>query len=314
MSREPLLRVAIVEPVRPGSIRRGDSSDTDHSRGGLARSWDDRCVTHFTSGRPLHRECEIGPDMGDYRGVSELQDTSPAAPGSPAGSAPAAGPDASGQPPVRARHRRRGGETRQRLGDRHDHRPGGEHRRVPADRPHEPVSEDRRVPAKHQRQRHRAERGGCGGIHTCGGGYRRHISCQLRPLGVRGRQRRPHLGSRVPDAQGVLHRPRADPPGQPHLAPAADQERARDRHPERRRPGLGTARHRQGREIHGAGRPRHHRHPVRIRDAGRVLHPGRSRGEVAGKQSAGQRAGSHAGRNSFPSAARRRKVGAWPPI
>ena len=58
-------------------------------------------MTHFTSGRPLHRECEIGPDMGDYRGVSELQDTSPAAPGSPAGSAPAAGPDASGQPPVR---------------------------------------------------------------------------------------------------------------------------------------------------------------------------------------------------------------------
>ena len=39
--------------------------------------------------------------MGDYRGVSELQDTSPAAPGSPAGSAPAAGPDTSGQPPVK---------------------------------------------------------------------------------------------------------------------------------------------------------------------------------------------------------------------
>lgn len=58
-------------------------------------------MTHFTSGRPLHRECEIGPDMGDYRGVSELQDTSPAAPGSPAGSAHAASPDTSGQPPVR---------------------------------------------------------------------------------------------------------------------------------------------------------------------------------------------------------------------
>ncbi|WP_344364161.1 DUF4245 domain-containing protein [Arthrobacter humicola] len=39
--------------------------------------------------------------MGDYRGVSELQDTSPAAPGSPAGGAPTAAPDASGQPRVR---------------------------------------------------------------------------------------------------------------------------------------------------------------------------------------------------------------------
>jgi len=39
--------------------------------------------------------------MGDYRGVSELQDTSPAAPGSPAGSTPAAAPDASGEPPVK---------------------------------------------------------------------------------------------------------------------------------------------------------------------------------------------------------------------
>ena len=40
--------------------------------------------------------------------------------------------------------------------------------------------------------------------------------------------------------------------GQSHLAAAADQERSRDRHPQRRRPGLGTARHRQGREEHGA--------------------------------------------------------------
>ncbi|MFF2244543.1 DUF4245 domain-containing protein [Arthrobacter sp. NPDC058130] len=39
--------------------------------------------------------------MGDYRRVSEKQDTSPAAPGSPAGSAPAAAPDASGQPAVK---------------------------------------------------------------------------------------------------------------------------------------------------------------------------------------------------------------------
>jgi hypothetical protein len=39
--------------------------------------------------------------MRDYRGVSELQETSPAAPGSPAGSSPAAGPDTSGQPPAR---------------------------------------------------------------------------------------------------------------------------------------------------------------------------------------------------------------------
>jgi hypothetical protein len=39
--------------------------------------------------------------MGDYRRVSELQDTSPAAPGSPAGRTPAAAPDASGQPPVK---------------------------------------------------------------------------------------------------------------------------------------------------------------------------------------------------------------------
>ena len=58
-------------------------------------------MTHFTAGRPLHRECEIGPVMGDYRGVSELQDTSPVAPGSPAGSAPTAGPGGSGQPPIR---------------------------------------------------------------------------------------------------------------------------------------------------------------------------------------------------------------------
>jgi hypothetical protein len=39
--------------------------------------------------------------MGDYRRVSELQDTSPAAPGSPAGSTAAAAPDGSGQPPVK---------------------------------------------------------------------------------------------------------------------------------------------------------------------------------------------------------------------
>lgn len=49
----------------------------------------------------MHRECEIGPDMRDYRGVSELQDASPAAPGSPAGSSPAAGPSPSGQPTVK---------------------------------------------------------------------------------------------------------------------------------------------------------------------------------------------------------------------
>ncbi|GAA2133338.1 hypothetical protein GCM10009825_16300 [Arthrobacter humicola] len=58
-------------------------------------------MTHFTHRRPPGRECEIGPYMGDYRGVSELQDTSPAAPGSPAGGAPTAAPDASGQPRVR---------------------------------------------------------------------------------------------------------------------------------------------------------------------------------------------------------------------
>ncbi|MFF2030226.1 DUF4245 domain-containing protein [Arthrobacter sp. NPDC058192] len=39
--------------------------------------------------------------MGDYRRVSELQDTSPAAPGSPAGSTVAAAPSGSGQPPVK---------------------------------------------------------------------------------------------------------------------------------------------------------------------------------------------------------------------
>lgn len=39
--------------------------------------------------------------MGDYRGVSELQETPPAAPGSPTGTAGAETPGASGQPPAK---------------------------------------------------------------------------------------------------------------------------------------------------------------------------------------------------------------------
>lgn len=39
--------------------------------------------------------------MGDYRGVSELQDTSPGTQASPAAADPKAGPAATGQPPVR---------------------------------------------------------------------------------------------------------------------------------------------------------------------------------------------------------------------
>lgn len=46
-------------------------------------------------------ECGIGPVMGDYRGVSELQDTSPAAPAAPSRGAAPEGPGAAGQPPVK---------------------------------------------------------------------------------------------------------------------------------------------------------------------------------------------------------------------
>ncbi|MCU1531902.1 MAG: hypothetical protein JWO49_1473 [Arthrobacter sp.] len=58
-------------------------------------------MKHFVPRPPGRAECVIGTVMGDYRGVSEMQDTSPAAQGSPAG---AAAPDrtaAAGQPPVK---------------------------------------------------------------------------------------------------------------------------------------------------------------------------------------------------------------------
>jgi hypothetical protein len=48
---------------------------------------DDHAVKHITPRPAGPAECEIGAVMGDYRGVRKLQESSPAAQGSPAGAA-----------------------------------------------------------------------------------------------------------------------------------------------------------------------------------------------------------------------------------
>ena len=183
-----------------------------------------------------------------------------------------------------ARHPRRGGETRQRLGHRHDHRPGGEHRRVPADRPDEPRPEVRRLPAEHQRQRRGPQRRGCGGIHTGGAGDRRHIPPQLRPLGS------PGPGSGVPTWEvgyltpkesfiGLVQTRQANPTWllqQTKNAPVTGNRNAGGQEWELRDTG-------KGEKSMVLEPPRHHRHPDRDGATGRVRGPGRRRREVPGQ-------------------------------
>jgi hypothetical protein len=58
-------------------------------------------MKHITPRPASPAECEIGAVMGDYRGVSELQDMPPAAQGSPTGGAAPETTAAAGRPPAK---------------------------------------------------------------------------------------------------------------------------------------------------------------------------------------------------------------------
>jgi hypothetical protein len=58
-------------------------------------------MKHATGSGARDRGCENGSGMRDYRGVSEMQDTSASAPATPAGGAPQGAAGASVQPPVK---------------------------------------------------------------------------------------------------------------------------------------------------------------------------------------------------------------------
>ena len=58
-------------------------------------------MKHLTKSRARPPECENGSVMGDYRGVSEMQDTSATAPATPGGGAAQGAPGAGVQPPVK---------------------------------------------------------------------------------------------------------------------------------------------------------------------------------------------------------------------
>lgn len=58
-------------------------------------------MNHLTGSPAARPECENGSVMGDYRGVSEMQDRSATAPAIPAGEAAQGAAGAAGQPPVK---------------------------------------------------------------------------------------------------------------------------------------------------------------------------------------------------------------------
>ncbi len=257
-------------------------------------------MTHFTSGWPLRRECEIGPDMRDYRGVSELQDTSPAAPGSPAGSSPAAGPDTSGQPPVKpviaaAAAKRANASVMGMIialvvsiaaflpivlmnpspktdGYRPNINVSATAQNAAGVAGFTPVAAD--TGDTFRANYARWESGAGSGVPAWEVGY---LTPKESFISL--------VQTRQANPTWLLQ--------QTKNAPVTGTRSAGGRDWELRDTG-------KGEKIHGAGRTRHHRGPVRIRGAGGVLNPGRRRGEVACCQSACGHGERHTGCNSFP--------------